>query len=76
MTIKETEIATTYAKADPNDKSGLKAIKLAQQAIAYEMAVEKDGKKGEFAVDADGKFLETPKWAKEGGKSEGKEDKD
>ncbi len=76
MTIKETEIATTYAKADPNDKSGLKAIKLAQPTIAYEMVVEKDGNKGEFAVDADGKFLERPKWVKEGEKSEGKEDKE
>jgi activator of 2-hydroxyglutaryl-CoA dehydratase len=76
MTVKETEIATTYAKADPNDKSGLKATKLAQPIIAYEMAVEKDGHKGEFAVDADGKFLEIPKWAKEGEKSEGKEDKE
>jgi hypothetical protein len=76
MTIKETEIATTYAKADPNDKTGLKAIKLQQRIIAYEMVVEKDGHKGEFSVDADGKILESPKWAKQGGKSEGKEDKD
>jgi hypothetical protein len=70
MTIKATEIATTYAKADPNDKTGTKAITLPEPTIAYEMDVEKDGKKGEFSVDANGKFLETPKWAKEGEKSE------
>lgn len=63
MTIKETEIATTYAKADPNDKTGMKAVTLAQPKIAYETAVQKEGKKGEFAVDADGNILESPKWA-------------
>lgn len=77
MTVKETEIATTYAKADPNDKTGLKAIKLPQPTVAYEVGVEKDGKKGEFAVDATGNFVEKPKWATESLKSEaeGKEDK-
>ena len=72
MTINATEIARTYAKADPSDKTGTKAITLANPTIAYEMDVEKDGQKGEFAVDATGKFLETPKWAAAGGKSEGK----
>jgi hypothetical protein len=79
MTVKETEIATTYAKADPNDKTGMKAVTLAQPKIAYEMAVEKDGKKGEFAVDADGNILESPKWAshsKAEGEKKEKEGKD
>lgn len=76
MKIKEIEIATTYAKADPNDKTHTKAIKLSEPTIAYEMAVEKDGHKGEFAVDANGKILESPKWAKAGEKSESKDDKD
>lgn len=70
MTIKETEVSTTYAKADPNDKTGLKAVKLAQPAIAYEVAVEKDGHKGEFAVDAQGKILERPNWAESGKRGE------
>ena len=76
LTIKATEIAKTYAKADPSDKSGTKAVKLAEPTTAYEMDVEKDGKKGEFAVDATGKFLETPNWAGGDEKSEGKEEKD
>lgn len=80
MTIKATEIAKTYAKADPNDKTGTKAIMLTEPIVAYEMDVEmdveKDGQKGEFAVDANGKFLETPKWAAAGGKSKGKGEKD
>ncbi|HEX4646838.1 MAG TPA: hypothetical protein VH598_14640 [Verrucomicrobiae bacterium] len=76
MKIKATEIARTYAKADPNNKTGTKAITLPEPIVAYEMDVEKDGKKGEFAVDANGKFLETPKWAAGGGKSEGKDEKD
>jgi hypothetical protein len=76
MTIKANEIAKTYAKADPNDKTGTKAVKLAEPIVAYEMDVEKDGQKGEFAVDTNGKFLETPKWAAKGGKSGRKEDMD
>lgn len=76
MRIKETEVATTYAKADPRDKSGLKTIKLEQPTVASEMEVEMNGRRGEFAVDAGGRILEAPKWAKEGGKSEEKEDKD
>lgn len=76
MKIKTTEIATTYAKADPNDKTGTRAITLKEPIVAYEMDVEKDGHKGEFAVDADGKFLETPKWAAEGEKSEETEKKE
>lgn len=35
MTVKETEIATTYAKADPTDKSGLKAITLPEPVVTY-----------------------------------------
>lgn len=77
MTIKSTEIARTYAKADPNDKTGTKAVTLAEPIVAYEMNVEKDGKKGEFAVDAKGKVLESPKWASGGEHSEHeKSDKD
>lgn len=71
MTVKSTEIAKTYAEADKNDKSGTKAVKLAQPTVAYEADVEKDGQKGEFAFSADGTILESPKWAK----SETKEDK-
>ena len=70
MKIIDTEIARTYAEADKNDKSGTKAIKLAVPKIAYEMDVEKGGKKGEFAVSADGTVLESPEWAKSAGKKE------
>jgi len=76
LTVKDTEIAKTYAKADPNDKTGTKVIVLAEPTIAYEMDVEKDGQKGEFSVDANGTFLETPKWTSKHEKSEGKEGKD
>lgn len=74
MTVKATEIAKTYAKADPNDKTGTKAVTLAEPTVAYEMDVEKDGHKGEFAVDAEGKILESPKWAN--GASTAKKEKD
>ena len=47
-----------------------------EPAVSYEMVAEKDGKKGEFAVDAGGKLLEAPKWAGGDEKSEGKEEKD
>ena len=66
------EIAKTYAEADKNDKSGTKAVKLAEPTIAYDADVEKDGQTGEFAAGADGTILESPKWAK----SASKEDKD
>jgi hypothetical protein len=74
MKIVVTEIATTYAKAAPGDTSGTKAVKLAEPIIAYEADVEKDGKKGEFSISADGTILESPKWAKSGeNKSEDKD---
>ena len=66
MKVDAIEIAKTYAKADKNDKAGKRVIKLAEPIIAYEADVEKDGKKGEFGVSADGTVLERPKWAKEG----------
>ena len=69
MTVKAIEIAKTFAKADKNGK----VVKLAEPTIAYEADVEKDGKSGEFAVSADGKVLESPKWAEaDDEKSEGK----
>jgi len=49
-------------------------VKLAEPIIAYEADVEKDGKKGEFSISAEGSILESPKWAKSGEKES--EDKD
>ncbi len=66
------EIAKTYAKGEKDASGAMKVVKLSEPVIAYEADVEKDGKKGEFAVDASGKLLESPKWAKAG--SEGKEE--
>ena len=70
MTIRMTEIATTYAVADKNDSSGDKAVKLDQPTVAYEQGVRQGTKKGSFAVNADGKILESPKWYKASGKEE------
>ncbi len=36
--------------------------------------MEKDGNKGEFAFDAQGKLLESPKWAKGGTGERGEKD--
>ena len=72
MKVVVTEIATTYAEADKTDTTGNKAVKLDKPKVAYDADVEQDGKKGEFAVSADGTILESPKWAK----AAGKEDKD
>jgi len=49
--------------------------KLPEPMIPYEADVEKDGRKGEFAFDTNGKLLESPSWAKESSeeKEEGKE---
>ncbi len=60
------EVAKTFAKSEKDSSGGMKVTKLAVPAIAYEADVEKDGKKGEFAFDAEGKLLESPKWAKAG----------
>ena len=69
------EIAKTYAKGEKDASGAMKVVKLAAPIIAYEADVEKDGQKGEFAVDADGKMLESPKWAEApNGKSEGKKE--
>ena len=70
MKVVVTEIATTYAEADKNDKTGTKAIKLAKPTIAYDADVEQDGKSGEFAVNAEGTILESPKWVKSTDKKE------
>jgi hypothetical protein len=70
MKVLATDIATTYAEADANDPSGNKAVKLDQPKVAYERDVKKGGKKGEFAVDAEGKILESPKWYKKAEKDE------
>ena len=72
MKVVVTEIATTYAEADKQNPTANKSVKLAQPKIAYDADVEQDGKKGEFAVDAEGTILESPKWLK----AEGKEEKD
>lgn len=66
------EKATTYAEADKKDTTGTKAVKLTEPKVAYDADVEKDGKKGEYAADADGKIIESPNWAK----TESKEEKD
>jgi hypothetical protein len=58
------EIARTFAKAEKTASGSMKVTKLAKPVVAYEADVEKDGKKGEFAFDAEGKLLESPKWAK------------
>jgi hypothetical protein len=65
------EIAKTFAKSEKDASGGMKVTKLAVPTIAYEADVEKDGKKGEFAFDADGKLLESPKWAKAGSSEKG-----
>lgn len=71
------EIARTFAKAEKDASGTMKVTKLAGPTIAYEADVEKDGKKGEFAFDAEGKLLESPKWAKAGTKEKGeKEEKE
>jgi hypothetical protein len=57
------EIAKTYAVADKKDKTGTKAIKLKEPTTAYEADVEQINK-GEFAITAGGKILESPAWAK------------
>ena len=69
------EIAKNFAKAEKDASGAMKVIKLAEPTTAYEADVEKDGQKGEFAFDAEGKLLESPKWAKAGSKEE-KEEKD
>lgn len=68
------EIARTFAKGEKDGAGVTKVMKLAEPTIAYEADVEKDGKKGEFAFDANGKLLESPSWAKSG--SEEKEEKE
>ena len=68
------EIARTFAKAEKDASGVMKAPKLAEPTIAYEADVEKDGQKGEFAFDANGKLLESPKWAKTGSKETGEND--
>jgi hypothetical protein len=73
MTVKEVEIARAFAKSAKDANGVTTATKLPEPTIAYEMDVEKNGQKGEFAVDADGKILESPKWGKAG---EAKEEKD
>ncbi len=60
------EIAKTFAKSEKDASGAMKVTKLTEPTTAYEADVEKDGKKGEFAFDADGKMLESPKWAKSG----------
>jgi hypothetical protein len=65
------EIARTFAKSEKDASGAMKVTKLAEPIIAYEADVEKDGKKGEFAFDADGKLLESPKWAKAGSNEKG-----
>lgn len=62
------EIARTFATSQKDASGAMKVTKLAEPTIAYEADVEKDGKKGEFAFDAEGKLLESPKWAKTGSK--------
>ena len=71
MKVVVTEIATTYAEADKNHETGTKAIKLDKPIIAYDADVEQDGKSGEFAVNAEGTILESPKWVKSADKKEG-----
>ena len=71
------EVARTFSKTEKDASGAVKAIKLATPTVAYEADVEKNGQKGEFAFDADGKLLESPKWAKAEAKEKGdKEDKD
>lgn len=79
MKVVVTEIATTYAEADKKNPTANKAVKLDKPKVAYDADVEQDGKKGEFAVDAEGTILESPKWLKAEGKEakeSGKEEKD
>gem|GEM_PF-6181527 len=80
QTVKSIEIAKTYADASKDASGKVTTTKLAEPKIAYEADVEKDGQKGEWAVDAEGKILESPKWANKesadkGGESK-KEEKD
>ena len=67
MTITGGEIAKTFAKGVKDDSTGdtqaIHIVKLPEPAVAYEVDVEKDGNTGELAVSADGKVLESPKWA-------------
>jgi hypothetical protein len=58
------EIARTFATSQKDASGAMKVTKLDEPTVAYEADVEKDGKKGEFAFDANGKLLESPKWAK------------
>jgi hypothetical protein len=64
MKVEAFEIAKTFAKSEKDASGVTRVAKLAEPIIAYEADVEKDGKKGEFAVNAEGKILESPKWAK------------
>jgi hypothetical protein len=77
------KIVRTFAKAEKDASGATKVTKLSEPKVAYEANVEKDGQKGEFVFDADGKLLESPKWAKvkskeksEAGEKEEKEEKE
>lgn len=70
------EIARTFAKAQKDASGAMRVSKLAEPTIAYEADVEQDGHKGEFAFDASGKLLESPKWAKGSSKSKGESGKE
>ena len=70
------EIARTFAKAQKDASGAMRVAKLAEPTIAYEADVEQDGHKGEFAFDASGKLLESPKWAKGSSKSRGESGKE
>jgi hypothetical protein len=78
MKITGGELVKTFAKAVKDDSTGdtqvTHVVKLAEPTISYEVAVEQGTNKGELAVSAGGKVLETPKWAKTGADKE--EDKD
>jgi len=64
------EIATTYAKQQKDASGTMTVTKLAQPTVAYEADVKNGDKKGEFVVDANGKILESPKWAESSEKEE------
>ena len=70
MKVTGGEITKTFAKGVKDDSTGdtqvIHVVKLAEPAVAYEVDVEKDGNEGELAVSADGKILESPKWAAKG----------
>ena len=70
------EINRKFATTEKDSTGGVKVTKLATPTVAYEADVEKNGKKGEVAVSADGSILESPAWAKSKGKHKEKADKD